>query len=170
MKNYIKILTYFFDNYECKGNKNCILFIGIVIIFVFYLIENIRALKVYLESNRLISIFRIIEYITRELINGNCPEHSPIQQGKTHHKDPQAPLKRQNIRCKAGTCSPIKTFIDPSFIDISYFINEASILSACSHPRIVSFFRSSLSKDRIFSIEMEMLEGGTLEKGISGDY
>jgi len=34
----------------------------------------------------------------------------------------------------------------------------------------VSYLNSSLSKDRVFSIEMEMLEGGTLEKGISGDY
>ena len=51
----------------------------------------------------------------------------------------------------------IKTFIDPSFIDVSYFINEATILSACSHHRVVSYFGSSLSKDRVFSIEMEML-------------
>ena len=51
----------------------------------------------------------------------------------------------------------LKTFIDPSFIDVSYFINEATILSACSHPRVVSYIGSSLSKERIFSIEMEML-------------
>jgi hypothetical protein len=65
--------------------------------------------------------------------------------------------KGKTFAVKQVLSHEIKTFIDPSFIDVSYFINEATILSACSHPRVVSYFGSSLSKDRVFSIEMEML-------------
>jgi hypothetical protein len=94
----------------------------------------------------------------------------PITKKKPITKIRKRRSKGKTFAVKQVLFKGVQTFLDPTFIDVGYFINEATILSACNNPRVVSYFGSYLSKDNVFSIEMEMLEGGTLEKGISGDY